>query len=218
MRGYRIPNKRKIKVSYYDGSTLLGIRRVSKGKDVLHPSITMPVKTDYTFVGWATSNSEDDWVSTLVADSESITLYAIYLPNSLTVCASHRVNASSATTDTWNSRYMGGSAYVIQESNGQSLTGSATFTITLNRYQNSRTVLWTHWYMIDSDGYGYDRDGSMGVDSDSSQYQNGSVLNDLVGNHTMTVHAFPNWGNGERFVRAFGGLANVTLSNPIAWI
>ena len=99
IRGYRIPQKRKIKVSYYDGSTLLGTKRYSRGRDVLHPSLTMPTKSGYTFIGWATTNSEDDWVGTLVATNEPITLYAIYIANSITVVS----NGSNL-----NSKYVSG--------------------------------------------------------------------------------------------------------------
>lgn len=200
-------------VSYYDGTTLLGTEEVEEGEDVLHPDIDT-TKANYTLYGWSTSPNGQR-VTQMVANGEAMSLYAIYLPNTITVCVSAR-SGSSATVSVWNSKYMSGSAYVIQESNGQSLTASANFSITLNEYQNSSVKLWTHWYMVDEQGYGHDEGGNMKVDG-TTRY-NGNVLSNLSGVHQMSVHAFPNWGTGERFVRASGGLAEVKLTNPIAWV
>ena len=200
-------------VSYYDNDTLLGTEEVDEGEDVLHPSFSTS-KTGYTLVGWSTEpNDLNKKVTTLVASGEEMTLYALYVPNTIVVCGSSRSGAS-----TWNSRYMSGAAYVTQESYGPSLTNTANFGITLHEYQNSTITLWTHDYTVDEQGYGHDYTGSMGIDSyDTSQYHNGNVLYNWSGNHTMRIHAFPNWGNGERYKFSSGGLANVTLSNPKAW-
>ena len=200
-------------VSYYDGTTLLGTEEVEEGEDVLHPDIDT-TKANYTLYGWSTSPNGQR-TAQMVANGEPMTLYAIYLPDTITVCVSSR-SGSSATVSVWNSKYMGGSAYVIQESPGPSLTASANFSITLNEYQNSEVTVWTHDYTIDDQGYGHDYTGSMNVDGVSKV--NGNVLNDLSGVHSMSVHAFPDWGIGERFERASGGLAKVELTNPIAWV
>ncbi len=203
-------------VSYYDGSTLLGTEEVEEGEDVLRPDIDT-TKANYTLYGWSTSPNGQR-TTQMVANGEAMSLYAIYLPNTLTVCVSSR-NGSSATVSVWNSKYMSGSAYAIQESPGPSLTASANFGITLNEYQNSKTTLWTHWYMVDEQGYGHDETGGMAIDSyNTNQYHNGNVINNLSGNHVMRVSAFPDWGTGERFVRSSGGLAKVELTNPIAWV
>lgn len=201
-------------VSYYDGETLMGTEEVDEGEDVLHPSFSTS-KKGYTLYGWSADGENRD--TELVAQGDTMTLYALYVPNSIVVCVSAE-SGSSATVSTWNTKYMSGAAFVIQESPGPSLTNTANFGITLHEYQNSTITLWTHDYTIDEQGYGHDYTGSMGIDgSDTSQYHNGNVLYNWSGNHTMRVHAFPNWGIGERFERVSGGLANVTLSNPIAW-
>ena len=202
-------------VSYYDNETLLGTEEVDEGEDVLHPSFSTS-KEGYTLVGWSTEpNDLNKKVTTLVASGEEMTLYALYVPNTIVVCVSSKTGTKTASTTVWNSRYMSGSAYVIQESPGPSLINTANFGITLHEYQNSSVRLWTYWYMVDEQGYGHDEGGSMKIDS-TTRY-NGNVLSNLSGVHQMSVHAFPNWGTCERYVCAFGGLANVTLSNPKAW-
>lgn len=203
-------------VSYYDGETLLGTEEVDEGTDVLHPSINT-VKTNYTLYGWTLSNGATERAETLLATGEPMTVYAIYLPNSILVAKSHRYNTDTVTVDIWNPNYMSGSAYVECVSNGSSETRSTTFTLNLGKYQNSTVKIWSYWYMVDDQGYGHD-DPNSPISVDGVSRKTGDILTNISGTHTMTASAFPNWGNGERFVRKNGGLAEVTLTNPIAWV
>lgn len=82
-------------VSYYDGATLLGTEEVDEGEDVLRPSAIVPTKTNYTHVGWSTSNGGER-VTTLVATGEPMNLYAVFVPNTL-VIASYDIQKSTDT-------------------------------------------------------------------------------------------------------------------------
>lgn len=203
-------------VTYYDGEDIMGVEEVDEGADALHPSFST-AKAGYTLYGWKLAPDDQSRVEQKLATGEPFSLYAYYVPNTIVICASSR-SGSGATVSIWNPRYINGSAWVKSESYGQSIVQTASFYIALNEYQNSTIRLWTHEYTIDEQGYGHDYTGSMGIDSyNTTQYHDGDVLYNWSGNHTMRIHAFPNWGNGERFMRSTGGLANVTLSNPIAW-
>lgn len=70
-------------ISYYNGSTLLGTKEYDEGADVLRPGYS-PTKSGYTFVGWSKTRNGSR-VTTLVAGSEPISLYAVFVANSLTI-------------------------------------------------------------------------------------------------------------------------------------
>lgn len=201
-------------VSYYDGDTLLGVEEVDEGESVLHPDIDTS-KTGYTLVAWKDAKYGDE-LDELLATGEPMRVYAMYLPNSILVAKSYRYNTDTVKVDVWNSDYMSGSAYVQAVSYGASITNNASFAINLGKYQNSSVKIWSYWYMVDADGYGHD-DPNSPISVDGVSRRTGDILTNISGSHTMSAHAFPNWGNGERFVRMNGGLAEVTLSNPTPW-
>ena len=203
-------------VSYYDGDTLLGTEEVDEGEDVLHPSINT-AKSGYTLYGWATSKTATERVESLNATGEPMRVYAIYTPNSILVAKSRRYTADSVKVDVWNTDYMSGSAYVNVTTYGGPDTAYTTFTINLGRYQNSSVKIWAYRYSIDDQGYGHD-DPNSNITVDGVSKRTGDVLTNTSGTHTMGALAWTNWGNGERFVRMNGGLAEVILSNPIAWV
>ena len=191
-------------ISYYDGATLLGKKNVPSGNDVLHPSITMPTKTGYTFVGWATSNSITDWVGTLVSTGSSMSLYAIYEPTSKTV----------ESGGTWNTDYASGNYEIVAVSQGVYDSSSGTFNINLRRYQNSAVSFWSEKYTVDMQGYGHNEGGHFWVDS--SAYSSSPTINNLSGSHTYSTSAYADWVY-DKYEKETVRITSITLSNPIAW-
>ena len=125
-------------VYYYSGSTLLGTVEVDEGNDVLRPSGISTAKSGYTMIGWATSNSESSIVTSLKASGETMTLYAIYLPNSYTaVSASHSLGGGSSIS-LQDTKYISGSIFCSAGLNDSYVspgtkTASASWTVNLNR-------------------------------------------------------------------------------------
>lgn len=93
-------------VSYYDGTTLLGRLEYDEGLDVLHPPISTK-KNGYTLIGWAKTNRGQK-VTSLKAAGDSMSVYAIYLPNILTILRATMGYGAypSYTVDYYDSDYM----------------------------------------------------------------------------------------------------------------
>ena len=201
-------------VSYYDGNTLLGIEEVDEGEDVLHPSIDT-TKSGYTLYGWTTVKGSDERVTSLLATGEPMTVYAIYLPNTLTVFSGDRIG-TKFDFSIKNTKYVNGgfiavaarAAYIIGAGPSD---GSASFSITLNAYQQASVT-------------GRGNAGGYGITSDEHAYYDGTDYVDANFNRTHTV-------SGEHLLSAHGHadnnqalldvaiwIKNITLSNPIAWV
>lgn len=194
-------------ISYYDGSTLLGKKNVPKGKDVLHPSITMPTKSGYTFVGWATSNSEDDWVSTLVATGQPMSLYAIYASNSKTVVSG---SISGGTYPAYSlvssdETYATGTFGCRGEKWYQPGTGSTSVSFTLDKkfYQTATVTL------------GRDCWGDGSQTFDGSSFSNGTSKTINSGSHTIWASA--TLGTEGAWSLNAVGVISLVLTNPTAW-
>lgn len=191
-------------VSYYDGDTLIGKEDVDENRDVLHPTFTMPTKTNYTFVGWGTSNSITDWVDTLVATGEPMTLYALYVPNSNTV----------ESGGTWNTDYASGSYEIAAASQGLYDSASGTFNINLRRYQNCSVSFWSERYTVDMQGYGHNEGASFTVDGAS--YSGSPTISMASGNHSYSTSAHADWVY-DKYEKRTIRISSIVLSNPIAW-
>lgn len=181
-------------ITYYDGSTVLGERRVAKGKDVLHPAITMPSKSDKTFVGWATSNSESAWVGTLVATGEPMSLYAIYLDNTRTIS---NVCPLSATA-TWNSQFRDGTFNVDKS---RYADGTITAYVSFSKQDTGELVVGSA--SLDGVEFGRSTGGSSG--SRTITATNGTHSLHL---YVISYDNYPQYGSTS---------ATISLSNPIAW-
>ena len=200
------------KITYYDNTTELGYEYVASGQDVLHPSITMPTKSGKTFIGWSTTTSENNWVGTLTANGQPMNLYAIYVPNALTV-------ASGSVTDphglgwasysgTYNSKYISGSIGCTADRAGYYIgagdaTASASFSIIFNEYQNA-TLSWAI-----GEGAGSSHDWIF----DGVSTSGGSKST------TSSVHSMSTSGHcsGSDSTSTSIGITSITLSNPRAW-
>lgn len=198
-----------VEVSYYDGSTLLGTQKVPKGKDALHPSITVPTKSGYTFVGWATTNDIEDWVGTLVAGNDPITLYAIYVANTLTV-----VSGGSNQ----NPKYVSGTFAVSVDPHWSTASQSGSFTLLKRRYATATCVAYAMFYKNDSGGLDvgdatFDGDAIIGTwIVGGSEGSKSYVIGD--GGHSIYVSAtaYDDYSQG-----ALVRVSSLVLSNPISW-
>ena len=125
-------------ITYYDGSTVLGTERVRKDQDVLHPSITMPTKSGYTFVGWSTNTSVTNWKTTLVSTGEDMNLYALYVPNSNTV-VSASLDGTNYNRTVFNTDYVSGSTLADAERwySVGSLEATAAFSLNKRFYASA---------------------------------------------------------------------------------
>ena len=198
-------------ISYYDGSTLLGTQRVPKGRDVLHPRITVPSKSGKTFVGWSTTNSEANWVSSKVSDGNPLSLYAVYATSSLTVAS------GTITTEGTVSNYSGsilqpsfvsgnlGGKVEIWYSPGP-VSNSWVFNLQ-KRYYNTATVTVgaAHW-------------GDCASSFDGTSFSGSSMSKAIAsGNHTVYAYAHNTAEEGHGWAINSTGVTSLVLSEPIAW-
>lgn len=201
-------------IAYYDGATLLGKKSVPAGQDVLHPSIVMPSKTGYTFVGWSTSASEADWTDTLVSTGEPMNLYAVYAANSLTVVSGSIIQAQNGPAysgSVFNTAYVSGNASAYVELWYQEGGKGDTKTLTLNKkyYQTAdATVGW------DARAYGNGSFDNVQIGSgDEPAYRSFSNL--ANGNHTIVASVYSS--QTTTWYISATGVTALTLSNPTAW-
>lgn len=193
-------------ITYYDGSTVLGERRVAKGKDVLHPAITMPSKSGKTFVGWATTNAIDDWVGTLVSTGEPMNLYAMYVDNTLTV-----VNAGTIT----QSKYASGDCSISQYITWNNNTWSASFNINKRRYGSGTIVANASFGNAGTGSLEVGRASLDGVQFISAE-GGGSGSRSISasnGSHSLSLYLI----SYNDYAQTGTVSATVTLTNPIAW-
>lgn len=199
-------------VSYYDENTLLGTEEVEEGLDVLHPDIDTS-KTGYTLVGWGTSTDLSSMVRTMTATGDDITLYALYLPNSLLVATGSVTNSAGHTSysgDSLSAAYISGALGCTAERAGYiagagSCSASAIFTVKLGMYKKA-TISWNvatgmgdnQWFSVD------------GIDTSS-----GSKVVTVDGSHTLqTGGSTP----GNSWNSCTIGITNITLSEPKEWV
>lgn len=201
-------------VSYYDGDTLLGTEEVDEGEDVLHPSINT-TKSGYTLYGWATTKGSETRVTSLLATGEPMTVYAVYLPNTLTVFSGDRVNGSYSVYSK-NDKYVSGgfiasatrATYYV---GGGSADASASFSINLGVYQQANVS-------------GRGTVGGYGDTYNEHSYYDGSEYTETYfsrthtasGAHSLSAHGDSS-GN-QSYLDVAIWIRSITLSNPIAWV
>lgn len=202
-------------VYYYSGSTLLGTVEVDEGNDVLRPSGISTAKSGYTMIGWATSNSESSIVTSLKASGETMTLYAIYLPNSYTaVSASHSLGGGNSIS-LQDTKYISGSIFCSAGLNDSYVspgtkTESASWSINLNRYRSVTITAQRYESSYGSHSYSLTWDGS-DVNSSSTVTTRTYSSN---GTHTFVSTATMNDG-----YCAIGiGMTSAVFSNPKPWV
>lgn len=196
-------------ISYYDDDTLIGKEDVDVGRDVLHPSLTMPTKENYTFCGWTLENGTYDKVTELVATEQPMTLYAMYLPNSISALGNARYISGSTYTSEAHTPYMEG---------GQPLDSSVSFTLNMHEYQNNSVVVVCQALYaggIDNDQpWGYGMLDSYEIPKNSSR----NYSNIANGTHTVrTVGHTANESDARLTQELRCYVSSLVLSNPVAW-
>lgn len=202
-------------VSYYDGDTLLGTEEVEEGLDVLHPSIST-AKTGYTLYGWGLSNSIDAKIGQLVATGEPMKLYALYLPNALTVAQGRFTSESmwaDYVVDILNADYVTG--HINASAQGYNSWGGGqsqpkedtqTFTIDLGLY--GKATISGRFVVARGDG-AQARFDNTSVSSSFSKNVTAS------GSHTLWAFAYAPSG---LWASAILGVTSIVLSEPTAWV
>ena len=194
-------------VSYYDGDTLLGMREVDEGEDVLRPDLDM-TKSGYTHVGWKQAVYGDK-VLELNATGEPMVLYAMYLPNTYNaVSDSTYVTGATAVSHAETPYYTGHQSWDITKS----------FVLNMREYQNnSITVVERNLYSGGIDDYapwGYGEFDGNNVPKNSSR----TYTNISNGTHTLrtigqTVDEQVHVNTQE--TRLY--VSSLILSNPTPW-
>lgn len=201
------------RVSYYDGETLLGIEEIDEGADVLHPSFST-AKENYVLYGWTNDPTSTERLTELTATGEPMTLYALYVPTTLTVLTAS-FNGGSYTISLKNTKYITGDT-IARAQRDAAYTGGGdtsdyrTFNINLGAYQTASV-------------YGRGGSGGRGTTSgEQAKYDGSSVYESYFtrthstsGAHSL--YAYGSVASGDNAVDAWALILNITLSNPSAW-
>ena len=199
-------------VSYYDGETLIGTEEVDEGLDVLHPSFST-AKEGYTLYGWSDSPNSDEIIPYRTATGDSMSLYAIYLPNTLLVASGTVVQGSwtSYSQGIKNDKYISGGLGCTADRAGYYVGGgwanaSTSFNLTLGAYRNATIV----WGVAEGNGEFH----AFYVDGANVGYSAGSKQVTSGGTHTLATE-----GNtqNDSWTSTTIGITSITLSDPIAW-
>ena len=193
-------------VSYYDGNTLMGTETVDGGEDVLHPSISTS-KEGYTLYGWGLTQNATERQENLVATGEPMTLYAIYVANSITVVTG---SITPGVYPSYSCTYKN-TEYVNGEVGGRvelwykvgSVSGSYYFTLDKKHYQTATVTL----------GQSNQMPGSQTFDGNS--FSNGNTKAIGNGSHVISLAAQNDSANTWAINAA--GITSLVLSNPIEW-
>lgn len=204
-------------VSYYDGDRLIGVVDIDEGTDALHPSLDT-TKEGYTLYGWSDqpNPTSEDRILTYVADGNPHNLYAIYLPNTLTVAL------STVTPGLWvqynktlqNTKYVSGGLDAQAQGyntwgggDNQPKESSNSFVINLGEYRNASITV----------KFGTGNGESHRARFDGVSVASGEIKTVNVGasgSHTL-------WAYGEAWYQSWCScviaVTNITLSNPRAW-
>lgn len=203
-------------VSYYDGDTLLGVEEVDEGLDVLRPSIDTS-KDGYTLVGW-TGYGGTERFEEKVADGEPMSLYAMYLPNTLVVLTTTISGWShdSAgwhvyTSKTYNSKYVNGETEVKMDATWSGQYSSiVTFTVNKGFYSKAISTINVQHTPQDVGSLDWGNGRLDGV-----LISKGNSTHELAnGNHTLQSFA-QSYGDYRETVLTC--VTDITLSDPIPW-
>lgn len=199
------------------------VKIVRRNKDVLHPSIPT-AKAGYTFVGWALTPGGAKLTS-LLATEITITLYALYVPNTLDILVGSFGGWSYDTAGwhisysrTINSNYINGAtdAYIQKEWSSGSAT--ASFNLALNEYQNAEVIVQAKYCPNDTGNLSvgtarFDNNELNAWNLSGSTYTK-TYSNVAAGNHSLNIYTI----SYDYYSQAnVVGVTKITLSNPTPW-
>lgn len=198
-------------VSYYDGNTLLGIEEVDEGLDVLRPSIDTS-KDGYTLVGW-TGYGGTERFETRVATGEPMSLYALWLPNTLTVLSATLIQDGTDpkyTLVSHDSKYISEVKYAESSSwynYAYSNSDTKTMRVKIGLYQ----LMTVQGKAVKNHNEG---GGSInGVTSGGN-----TVTLTFDSDTDITMYCWDRHEWRETWSHTIAGCTDITLSNPIQWV
>lgn len=200
-------------VSYYDGETLIGTEEVDEGLDVLHPSLDTS-KEGYTLFGWSITDGGER-VSVLGATGEPMSIYAIYVPNTLQAFVATMPDKVYNVT-LKNERYVTGNtmaraARAAYLAGGGEANAASSFAINLVEYQTA-TVSgkgFTYGYGTKWDEHAY---------LDNVDYVDQSFNKTYTASGSHSLHAHGQVASGQNDLDVGICILNITLTNPVAWV
>lgn len=197
-------------VSYYDGDTLIDTIDVDEGADVLHPSLSMS-KTNYTFVGWSLSDGGDR-VTTLYATGEPMSLYALWLPNTLTILSAtlaHDGENPKYTLVSHDSKYISEVKYAESSSwYNYEYSNSDTKTMRVN-------IGLYRLMTVQGKALKNHNEGGGSINGVTSSGNTVTLTSDTDADVVMYCWNRHEWR--ETWSYTITGCTDITLSNPIPW-
>ena len=212
-------------VSYYDGNTLIGTEEIDEGNDALRPQHIDTTKAGYTLYGWKAHPNDTSRLEQLIADGEPISLYAYYVPNTLSVLSASFGNWYHDSggwhidyTRSVNNNYLSGVTDVGVDSSWNQRDASVGFYLALNEYQNATVVVLAKYCPADSGGLsaGYASfDGNTWSSWNPAGTNSSNTYSNVrTGNHSLYVRSISYDAYWQTNVV---GVTSIVLSNPIAW-
>lgn len=209
-------------VTYYDGENIMGVEDVDEGADALHPPFST-AKEGYTLYGWKLAPNDKSRVEQKLGTGEPFSLYAYYVPNTLTVLTGslsdwyyyHNINYSR----TINPDYISGTTFLKLSREWSSEERNVSFYLALNEYQNADVSLQAKYMPNDTGNLSVGNakfDGQQWSSWNTSGTVNGHTFTGVKGgNHSVYLYVISyNYYDQVNAV----GVTNITLKNPIAWV
>lgn len=193
-------------VSYYDGNTLLGVEEVDEGESVLHPSFSTS-KEGYTLVAWKDAYYGDP-MDELLATGEPMSVYAMYVPNTITAVTDGTIV---------NSDYVTGGVYAYVRAFWSTQESSTSFNLKKGYYETATCTVRA--------GFNNNSTGNLQV---GAGYIDGNIINAWQtggseayktveldsGGHSLLVRAI----SYEDYNQAGDiKVTSLVLSNPTPW-
>lgn len=196
-------------VSYYNGSTLIGTKDFEEGTDVLRPGYS-PTKSGYTFYGWSKTNGGSR-VTSLKADGNPITLYAVFIVNSITVLTASTKSGTNPNYEitNYNSKYVPNPTYAYA-SGWYQYTYSSEDTKTMTVYIGEYGKM-----TVEARGESY---GNSTVgDFEGESCLGKTITKTYYTSKTFTMYAKGSHSDSGSWHVAFAGCTSIVLSNPPKW-
>lgn len=202
-------------VYYYHGSTLLGTKEVDEGNDVLRPSGISTAIGGYTMIGWATSNSESSIVTSLNASGETMTLYAIYLPNSYTAVRAELNSGGGTNISKQDTNYISGNIMCVASraayiAGGGSCETTSQWTIDMHAYRSVTITAATA-------DFGYGDNPMVNARNWDGTFINENTSRTYSSNGTHTFYCRGTVGGGQSLITVGIGITSAVFSNPKPW-
>lgn len=202
-------------VTYFseDGSTVLGTADVDEGEDVLHPTMVTPTKANHTFVGWVGYGGTERF-ETKVANGEPMSLYALFVPNSLQILNASLIVESGDvdpkyTLVSYNNNYIDEVKYAESSSwynYEYSNSDTKTMHVKIGLYQ-----------LMTVQGRALKNHNEGGGSINNVTSSGNTVTLTFGADADIVMYCWNRHEWRESWSHTITGCTNITLSNPDAW-